>query len=618
MDQPRRSILRGFSTSRACGIVLMIELLVVAAGCGAPDGKAPVNDNASDGGFVFEGEDDPTIAALDYERSELLVQTLPGAIATELADAYASAGAQAVDAIPELDTVVLAVDPDQLLTTAAALAEHELIEAVRKNYLYDVEAAPNDPRAAEQSHLDQLRLADAWDISTGNSATIIAILDTGVLPTHEDLRANLLDGYNVVDANTDFSDVHGHGTAVAGAAAAASNNAQGVAGVCGDCSILPVRVSLPDGRASSRAIASAVLWAVLQGASVINISFGPLEQDKIVLAAAQVARNNGVPVVIAAGNQGARKSAADSEHALFIGAVNDDDTLADFSNTGPFVDLVAPGVRILTTDLTASYARYNGTSFSAPIASGVIALIRSVNPDLRPATLENLLRTTALDLGASGRDSSFGSGLIDAAAVLARAETTEESPDTRPPTVTVSSPRDGATVSGRVPVRVTAADAAGVADVVLSVDGAPALTDSVSPYTFSLDTSSLAPGAHTLAVVATDVVGNASSARTVRITVAGATGDIAPPAATFISPSDGATVFGTVEARALVTDNSALSRVEWFVDGRSARSASVAGTRQEVSFFWNTSALSSGSHTLTLRVTDAAGLTASAAVTVRK
>ncbi|MCC7292683.1 MAG: S8 family serine peptidase [Phycisphaerales bacterium] len=601
-----------------------VVTMLLLSGCGA---STPSQDGANDntspagsgGAFVFEEETaDASLAELGFVEDELIVHTLPGADSAALDDAYEAAGASAIAAIPEVNAVVLSVAPEDLNASAAALSANELIESVRKNYLYEQNVVPNDTWTADQSHLEQLGLPQAWDVTTGFSEIIIAILDTGVLPSHEDLKAKLLSGFNTVDNNVNSADVHGHGTAVAGSAAAISNNGKGVAGVCWDCPLLPVRVSLPDGRASSRAIAAAILWAVNHDAKVINISFGPLESDKTVLAAAQSARNHGCLVFIAAGNEAQIKTTADSESALFVGAVDEDNAPAEFTNIGPFVDFTAPGVGIVTTNSSGGYAAYNGTSFSSPIAAGVGALVWSINPAWRPATIESILQGSVVDLGTNGRDTTFGYGLVHASAAVNRALDTNEPADTTAPTLTVSEPVDGAAVAGKIKIVAAATDASGVADVVLSLDGVPYATDSTAPYKLSLDTAPLASGSHTLSVVATDVAGNASAAKTLRISTAAVSADKTAPAATIITPSNGATVIGTVEARALLTDNAALAKVEWLVDNKSVRTQKISGVRVEDTFFWQTSSLAKGSHTVVVKVTDAAGLSSTATASVKK
>lgn len=607
-------------------------------GCSAPAAPDPANTNGGSPGenanenspaendgdgaggaaFAFEDDSDPTLAALGYIDDEIIVATLPGADPIALADLYNRAGAVGVTAIPEIDTAVLTVPPGTLAAAGAVLAADDQIEAVQKNYLFETTALPNDPRVGDQTHLAQIGADAAWDVTFGDPAVVIAVLDTGVAADHPDLRDRLLDGFNAADGSADFSDVAGHGTAVAGTAAATADNGVGVAGVAGGCSILPVRVARSDGRAASSVIASAILEAARRGAAVINVSFGPLDSDKTVLAAAQRAKNNGSLVFISSGNDGKRRGSQSSDAALFIGAVDANDARASFSTYGPFVHFVAPGVRVLSTAADGDYDSSNGTSFSSPIAAGVAALVWSVEPAFRPVTVEEILRDSALDLGAAGRDEQFGFGRLSAAAAVALAGETLVEADAAPPSAAIQSPAANAKVKGRFTVSATSSDRFGVADVVLSLDGEPVATDAVAPYKFVVEAGPLAAGVHTLSIVATDTSGNASAAVTRTVMVSGASTDKAAPELTILTPADGARVLGTVEVRVLATDNVELATLELSVDGAVQRSDRVSGVRAEHSFFWNASRVSAGGHTLTVKATDKAGNSASQSVRVTR
>ncbi len=615
---------------QAAFVVVTAFFTLLVGACGVdpslPDLQDPSSDEASgnestttDGSaFVFDGEDDPALASLGYLEGELIVQTLPGADATDLAETFSTVGAVVVEQISELDTTILAVPPEALYSSAATLAEDEQIESLQKNYLFEPAALPNDPLLEDQAYLDQIDAAGAWAITAGDARVIIAILDSGVALDHVDLRDNLLDGLNVAAGNADASDVDGHGTAVAGAAAATADNGKGIAGVAGGASILPVRVTRPDGRAAASVIAKAIVSATQYGARVINVSFGPLQTDKTVLAACQRARNNGALVFISSGNDGKRKTSKANEAALFIGAVDARGERARFSAYGPYIDFVAPGVHVLTTDIDGGYRTVNGTSFSAPIAAAVAALVWSVEPNLRPVTVEDILRSTAVDLGIRLRDNEFGYGMVDAGAAVAAATSTVVETDSVGPTASISKPASGTTVKGKFRVVAKASDKYGVADVVLSIDGEPFATDTRSPYTFVVNSRRIGVGVHTLSVVATDTSGNVSKTVNREITIGGDSDDVASPELTIVFPANGAKVSGTVEVRAIATDNDALSRLVFKVDGKSLRSSRVSGVRVEKSFFWNTSGVSSGRHTISVTATDRAGLTATDSIRLTK
>ncbi|MEK7212151.1 MAG: S8 family serine peptidase, partial [Patescibacteria group bacterium] len=161
---------------------------------------------------------------------------------------------------------------------------------------------PNDPWYTNwEWHLPKISAPAAWDITTGTSTVIVAIGDTGVDCAHEDLAGKCLPGWNFYDNNSDTSDVYGHGTRVAGTAVANTNNAVGIAAICWNCKILPLRVSGTDGYAAYSALASAITYAADQGAKVINESY-MVSESATVQSAARYMQSKGGVVTISAGN----------------------------------------------------------------------------------------------------------------------------------------------------------------------------------------------------------------------------------------------------------------------------------------------------------------------------
>lgn len=602
-------------------------LTALAAGCAAPFPDS--GDNDTDRPTLFAEDADPQIARLGYAPDQLIVRALPGATADEVNDALARAGLTTEETVPELETWVARVAPAQFRSAAEQLATEPVLEAIQKNYHYEAQRAPDDPRFADQAPLAIIGLPAAWDISTGSGSILTAVLDTGVYAQHADLAGRTLAGRNTFERTGDSSDVFGHGTLVAGVLGAASDNATGVTGVNWQSPMLAVRVTNPDGRASSSAIAAGIVWAVNRGARVINVSFAPLQRDALVLRAARHAFAAGALVFISAGNDGEASSARGAREIIFVGATDSADRLASFSSTGPFVDLAAPGVAIWSTTSDGDYRAVSGTSFASPMAAGVAALVWSTQPALRPATVERILRETALDLGDPGRDDAYGAGRIDAASAVAAAESIVEAADTRAPVATIRSPLDGVTVSGTVRVAVDAADlddGLGVAEVALQVDGIPSVVDTAAPYRFALSTAALAPGPHTVSAIATDDAGNASPPSTITILVSGADGDdgdgdptdVLPPTVTIQFPLDGAFVSGQVGIQAIATDNVELKTVELLIDGIVREARPAEGARFTASFVWSASGSAAGSHLLTVRAIDAAGNTGVDSVTVTR
>ncbi len=579
----------------------------------------PIPDIEQDGALFAEDED-PAVAALPFVEKELLVQPYPGAEGEAVAALYAQVGAVVIEELTDIDATVLAVPADERDVIATQLADTGLIETVQKNYLYEPSDVPNDPMYRRQSHLTQVAAAQAWDTTVGDENIIIAIVDTGIDRDHPDLVDRIVDGWNAYNGNFDYSDVHGHGTQVAGVVAAATNNQLGVAGMTWECPIVVVRVSDQQGRASARHIAAGILWAVNHGASVINISFAPLWSNRVVRAAATEAFNRGAVVVISTGNAGQTSSASGYAEAMFVGAVNSSNEITSFSDRGGFVDLVAPGIAIRTTKDGGEYTMANGTSFAAPIVSGVAALAWSVNPDLRPVTVASALQDTAVDLGATGKDTSYGYGLVDAAAAVDGAAQLSFVPDTTPPTLTINRPSNGATLTGRYAVYVTASDRWGVADVVMSVDGMAYATDTRSPYWLVIDIAKFPSGWHQLSFVATDHAGNASEPTTIRVNFRHLTGDTTNTATEirFTYPANGATVTRDTTIRATISDTDGLATIEWFVDGIPVHTSTVSGQSTGVSYMWRIVGYDPGSHTISLIVTDLNGDQTTDQLTLRK
>ncbi|MCH7592078.1 MAG: S8 family serine peptidase [Planctomycetes bacterium] len=593
-----------------------ILLTLLLSGCGAgptvPLGDTEEsNESTGETGLpvVFADDADEDMASLPTVENELLVQPYPGADATALADLYAEVGATVIGELSDIGLTVLQVPPDELAQIAEELASSDLIEGIHRNYRYDAQQSPSDPMFVLQHHLAQIGIAEAWNLTTGAQEIVIAIVDTGVQPDHPDLEESIVDGWNVLDGNADYADAAGHGTQVTGIVAAVSNNLIGVTGVTWDCPILAVRVADDDGWATSRNIAAGILWAIGQGAKVINVSFSPLWSNTIVRSAARQAFNRGALVVISAGNAGGLTRSRGYHEALFVGAVDERGELASFSDRGPFVDIVAPGTSIRTTSMGSSYRRTSGTSFAAPIVAGAAALAWSTNPDLRPTTIVDALIGAAVDLGPAFKDDSYGHGLVDVGAAVAAASRTTFVPDVSPPTVQIVQPEEGETLSGRSIVTVEAEDFWGVADVVMSVDGMPFATDTRPPYRFVLAADALGGGDHELSFVATDLTGNASDPAAITVYVTGSrrVGQGSLPQIVFEAPVSGSLVTEDTTIRATVSAGVSLAYVEWLIDDVPVFVTAVSGSSSLVTYMWRISSVEPGPHTITLVVTDAGG-----------
>ncbi len=306
----------------------------------------------------------------------------------------------------------------------ARLLSDPAVAFVEPNIMFHYQFEPNDPHFNNQSWADTVQLPDAWSMATGRASTIVAVLDSGVRLDHPDFAGKLVSGYDFINKDSDPQDDVGHGTAVAGILAAGGNNELGIAGAAMDVAIMPIKVGDASG-APLGTIVEGIYYAVDHGATVINLSLGTDTDSSKLKDAVEYAYHHNVEVVAAAGNQsGGVAFPANYRHTISVAATTaDGNELASFSSRISRVDVSAPGVGVYTTSWnTASgngWMAVSGTSFATPIVSGVIALMRSVNPDLTVEQVRQALAGTAHPLANGGVGG--GAGLIDAPAAIRKA-----------------------------------------------------------------------------------------------------------------------------------------------------------------------------------------------------
>ncbi len=242
------------------------------------------------------------------------------------------------------------------------------IEYAEVDNLVSQSYIPNDPYYASQWHHQNIQSSVAWDSSQGSGVTI-AILDSGTDCTHPDLQASCVAGWNAYDNNSDTTDVQGHGTMVAGTAAAIGDNANGVSGVAYGAKIMPVRVADASGYAYYSTIATALTWATDHGAKVANISFAEVNSSSAIINAATYMRSKGGLVVVAEGNSGVQSLFTNPKELISVSATDGADNRTSWSTYGADTDLAAPGVGIYTTSRGGGYSAPSGTSFSSPLTA---------------------------------------------------------------------------------------------------------------------------------------------------------------------------------------------------------------------------------------------------------
>jgi thermitase len=343
--------------------------------------------------------------------------------------------------------------PDQatLDTALAALQSDPGVVWAEETQPVFASAIPNDPYYSLEWAPAKVGLPTAWNTTTGSANVTVAVVDTGLDGAISDFAGRIVSPYSVIDSSSAWpywDDTHGHGTAVAGVAASQGNNGVGIAGTAWGVNIMPVKISA-SGSSDDFTLAQGVIYAVNNGAEVINISFGGPNGSSTMQSAINYALGRGVVVVASAGNSGAGSGVsypAAYPGVISVGATDSSDAVASFSSTGLGLAVSAPGVSILTWNPNAGgsmLSYWNGTSFSSPLVAGVAALMLSVNSSLTPAQVTSILEQTALDLGSAGWDAAYGYGRVRADAAVASAAGQSTTTTTPSSTTSTTVPQGG-------------------------------------------------------------------------------------------------------------------------------------------------------------------------------
>jgi serine protease len=374
----------------------------------------------------------------------------------------------------------------ETLMTIKSLRKDPRVLYAEPNYEVSTRATPDDTAYPLQWHYPLIGLPDAWETTTGDSAVVVAVVDTGILSGHPDLVGQLVNGYDFVSDPANAGDGDGidpdpaepagssgnagqsfHGTHVSGTVAARGNNQLGVAGSAYSTRVMPVRALGTGGGGTSYDVVQAVRYAAgltndsdtvpQQRADIINLSLGGAPFDPATQNLYNAVRDAGILVVAAAGNQAsaAPDYPAAYDGVISVSAVDLQRRLAAYSNTGSAIDVAAPGGdnsvdlngdgypdgvlstsgRVSGNTVNFTYSFLSGTSMASPHVAGVLALMKSVNPNLTPADIDSMLAAGLLsdDVGVPGRDNQFGYGIINAQrSVLAALEATGNSPADNP------------------------------------------------------------------------------------------------------------------------------------------------------------------------------------------
>jgi thermitase len=338
-----------------------------------------------------------------HAPGEIIVKFKPGIVDKVVNALHNTIGSELLSRNTKLGFDVVRVDEKLLPEVLKEYRDNPLVEFAEPNYYVHAYWTPDDSNYTEQWSLPQIDAPKAWDVTRSSKDVSIAIVDTGVDYQHPDLDDKVEKGYDYIEDDWDPMDQNGHGTHCAGVAAAETNNHAGVAGMAPNASIYAVRVLDQNGSGKLSDVAEGIMQAADHGSQVISLSLGASSGSSTLKNAVNYAWDKGSVVVAAAGNNGSSDPSypAYYEKAIAVGATDENNDKASFSNYGSWVDIAAPGTDITSTYLNGKYKSESGTSMAAPHVAGVAALLAAQgrdNDEIRKA-IESTSDTTVAGTG---------------------------------------------------------------------------------------------------------------------------------------------------------------------------------------------------------------------------
>ena len=486
---------------------------------------------------------------------ELVVGLVPGASADDALDGAGAVRVLDGSAAGQAGAVVVGVPARDAERATELLRRDPDVAFVDRNHVAaKADVTPNDPFYPEQWGLRKINVPGAWSMTTGAGVTV-AVLDTGVNPVSE-LAGRVLPGYDFINNDANPADDEGHGTAVASVIAGRGGDGSGLAGVCWNCTILPVKVLNAKGAGDYLAIAKGIRYAADRGAKIINMSLAGSASSPLLNTAVQYATDRGSLVVAAAGNEhtAVRQYPAAIPQVLSVGGSTGGDRRYSWSNYGTgWVDVAAPGCNVAQDHRGRGFVEFCGTSSATPVVAGVAALMQSRAPSVSGPYLGTVLSHSSTPLG------WVRYGRINAGRAVWAVT------DTVAPAVTMVAPVAGTLVRGTTAVTADAADNTGLDRVELVVNGTVAAVDRSAPYTFRWNSAAY-HGVVTVAVRAVDWTGRS------HVATRAFEADNRGPALTVTAPKSGTKVKKTVTVTVAASDKHGVGRVELLVNGK------VAGT----------------------------------------
>ncbi len=422
-------------------------------------------DNEKGGSRLFPGKfrsarfySIPRTTTLQYAPDRILVKFKPIVSDQSIKAAVQLTNSQIIKNISRSNIFLIRIPPESSVGEMVfTYQQNPDVEYAEPDYRTRITTTPNDilfeyqyalfnegqaigvPGSPQGKERADIKATAAWEETTGEEEVIIAIVDTGVDLKHPDLINKLYsNGYDFANDDAEADDDHGHGTHVAGIAAAETDNNEGIAGVAWNCKILPIKVMDDEGEGYYSWMISGIDYAIQQGANVINLSLGGDADSDSLKNIIKAAFENEIVVVASAGNENSSVlfPAAYDEYCLAVAASDYDDLRPDWSNFGTEIDVAAPGVRILSCIPTwywgpgsLPYAFSSGTSMSSPHVAGLAALIKGLKNWLSAAEIMNVIRYTSDDINNGehpGKDEYIGYGRINMEKALVPIKITEK------------------------------------------------------------------------------------------------------------------------------------------------------------------------------------------------
>jgi thermitase len=354
--------------------------------------------------------------AQNFATDRVLVKFKAGTDEATKQGIHGRHGGSVIGEISQLGIQVVKIPPGQALAKTKEYKSEAAVEFCEPDFVAHAIGESNDPGFSSQWGMTKVQAPQAWDVTTGLSTIKIAILDTGVDQNHEDLGSKIVLNKNFTTSGT-VDDLYGHGTHVAGIAAAATNNGLGVAGLGYNCAIMNGKVLDDRGSGYYSWIVSGITWAADNGAKVISMSLGGNSGSSTLQNAVNYAWGKGVVIVAAAGNAGNANPVypAYYSNCIAVAATDQNDAKPSWSSYGSWVDVAAPGANIYSTLPNhantiggPNYGSLSGTSMATPHVAGLAGLVWVTSYDTSNTNVRNRIESTCDPISGTGSYWQYG------------------------------------------------------------------------------------------------------------------------------------------------------------------------------------------------------------------